>query len=297
MERNSNEEELIEKNRRIIGISNTYMKDREWLEHAETDIKELLTGIKEIVIIPYALADMDRYTEKLASAFARMGISKATSPHLYVGDEAKVIEDAEAIYIGGGNTGRLVANLHSLTNADGSKVDKRSAACHSPLISAIRRKISQGMPLLGASAGLNVMARDIRTTNDMHIAIQKLTDGSLISRLDAIGVLPPNISLNPHYIEKIIISEEDRLKAIEINSDLGKMLDHQGESRETRLAEALEMDPDRIIIALREGTYLVIAGKAMKVKGETGGFVFRHNQKPLAIEAGDDLSHLLKIKK
>jgi peptidase E len=151
------------------------------------------------------------------------------------------------------------------------------------------------MPLLGASAGLNVMANDIRTTNDMHIAVQELADGSLVSRLDALGVLPAHISVNPHYIEKVVVSDEDRKRAIEINANLGIMLDHQGEPRETRLKEVIEMDPGRVIIALREGPYLVISGQSMQLKGETGGLIFKYDREPLEIASGDELSHLLTI--
>lgn len=290
----SNETALIEQNRRLVGISNTYMKGGEWLAHAEADIQEVLSGVRRLIIIPYALADMDWYTDTLSAAFARMGIATFDSPHRHLGDEAKLIEDAEAVYIGGGNTGRLVTNLHSLRNADGSMVDKRPAASQTALVAALRKRVGAGMPLLGASAGLNVMARDIRTTNDMHIAVQQLKDGSFVSRLDALGVLPPHISVNPHYLEKVTVSEEDRARAVEVNADLGKLLDHQGESRETRLKEALEMDPSRVIIALREGAYLVVNGDTMKLKGQTGGVIFRHGQEPSEVAVGDNLSHLLQ---
>jgi len=288
-------EPAIEQNRRLVGISNTYMKGGEWLAHASDDVQKVTAGVRRIVVVPYALADMDWYGAKLGSAFARMGIGAWDSPHQHVGDEAKLIEDAEAVYIGGGNTGRLVANLHCLKNADGSMVDKRLNATQQPLVAAIRKRVGEGMPILGASAGLNVMSADIRTTNDMHIAVQRLADGSLVSRLDALGVLPPHLSVNPHYIEKVVVSDEDRARAVEINEGLGKLLDHQGESRETRLKEALEMDPERVIIALREGAYLVLNGQSMTLKGKTGGLIFRHGKQPSEISTGDDLSQLLKV--
>lgn len=283
----------IENSRKIIGISNTYMRNRGWLEHVAGDIKETLTDVRKVIILPYALADMDWYLQKLGETFVGMGINSVDSPHHYLGSEHLVIEDAEAIYIGGGNTGRLVANLHSLRNFDGSMVDTRPEASQNSLVSAIRKRVGEGMPLLGASAGLNVMCADIRTTNDMHIAAQKLQGGVMVSRLDALGVLPPNISINPHYLEKIVVSEEDRQRAIEINQNLGKVIDHQGESRETRLKEVLEMDPRRTILALREGAYVVVNGRNMELKGQTGALIFEHQKTPLEIEAGKDLSYLL----
>lgn len=286
-------EAAIEQNRRLVGISNTYMRGGEWLAHATDDIQEVTAGVRRIVVVPYALNDRDWYAEKLGSAFARMGIDAWDSPHKHLGDEARLIEDAEAVYIGGGNTGRLVANLHSLRNADGSMVDKRPNAAQQAIVEAIRKRVGEGMPLLGASAGLNVMAGDIRTTNDMHIAVQRLADGSLVSRLDALGVLPPHLSVNPHYLEKVVVSDEDRARAIEINEGLGKLLDHQGESRETRLKEAIEEDPQRVIVALREGALLVLQGENMQLKGQTGGLIFRDGQEPKEIATDDDLSDLL----
>ncbi|MFC1600585.1 Type 1 glutamine amidotransferase-like domain-containing protein [Patescibacteria group bacterium] len=288
-----NERTLIEHDRKLIGVSNTYMRGRGWLEHAADDIQEVLADTRSLVVVPYALADMDWYTDKLREVFTQMGIENVDSPHRHPGSENLVIEDAEAVYIGGGNTGRLVANLHSLTNFDGSKVDKRKDASQQPLVSTIRKRVSEGMPLVGASAGANVMCQDIRTTNDMHIAVQQLVGGVLVSRLDALGVLPSDVSINPHYIENVVVSEEDRRRAIEINEGLGILLDHQGESRETRLKQVLEMDPTRTILALREGAYIVVNGQTMELRGQTGGLIFQHEKEPVEIQAGDNLSNLL----
>lgn len=269
------------------------MSNRGWLEHAADDIMETLRDVRKVIILPYALASMDWYLQKLSETFAGMGINAVDSTHNHLGSEDLVIEDAEAIYIGGGNTGRLVANLHSLRNFDGSIVDTRPEASQISLVSSLKKRVSEGMPLLGASAGLNVMCADIRTTNDMHIAVQQLQGGIIVSRLDALGVLPSNISINPHYLEKIVVSEADRQKAIAINQNLGKVIDHQGEPRETRLKEVLEMDPGRTILALREGAYLVVNGNSMELKGKTGALIFEHQKTPLEIEAGKDLSYLL----
>lgn len=92
-------EAAITQNRHLVGVSNTYMKGGEWLAHAANDIQEVTAGVRRIVVIPYALADMDWYADKLGSAFARMGIDTWDSPHKHVGDEEKVIEDALFILV------------------------------------------------------------------------------------------------------------------------------------------------------------------------------------------------------
>lgn len=283
----------LENKRHLLGISNTYMRDRAWLEHAEEDIKETLSSVQGVVVLPYALNDMDWYTDKLGEVFSRLGVSSVQSPHKHPGSERMVVRDAEAVYIGGGNTTRLLANLHGLTNADGSRVDTRPNASQHSLVKDIRTRVEEGMPLLGASAGLNVMCSDIRTTNDMHIATQTLEGGVIVSRIDSLCLLPSKLSINPHYIEKVVVTEEDRARAVEINEGLGKIIDHQGEPRETRLKEALEMDKTRTILALREGAYLLINGSNMELRGETGALIFNSGEEPQELEENCDLSYLL----
>lgn len=280
-------------NRLILALSNTYLKDKPWLEHAKDDIRLLLSNIPCLTIVPYALFGMDDYFDKLSAVFKNMvGITKFNSPHQHPGEEQKIIADAQALYIGGGNTWQLNANLHALTNCDGSMVDPRPDACRQPLIDQIRHKALED-PIIGASAGSNVMFRDIRTTNDMDNVPWEITPGVVVSRLDALGLFPPNLRFNPHYIEKVVVTEEERSRAIDINQGLGLLLDHQGESRETRLRQVLEIDPSRIILALREGAYLRMIGNRFTIQGTSGGLIFRHQQEPEPIYPEMDLSDLL----
>jgi dipeptidase E len=279
------------------------MKGRPWFEQAEDDIKLILKGIKEIIVVPYALHNMDKYKLQLSEAFARFGVS-VISTHDYSSRERKIINNADAIYLAGGNTTRLLANLHALKNSNGSLVDKRTKSCKKSLIQAIRRRASVGTPILGASAGLNVMMTDIRTTNDMHIAMQRNNGKVWTSRLDALALFPKTLSINPHYIDPIRISDFDRQKILNIVSEndlqklmkissLDKILNHQGETRETRLRELLEMDKRQVILGLREGAYIVVDGKTMELKGKTGGVLFRYGEENKELKQGDDLNYLV----
>jgi dipeptidase E len=84
------------------------------------------------------------------------------------------LAEAEALFMGGGNTYALLQRL-------------RGAG----LLDAIRARVGAGMPYLGASAGSNVAGPTILTTNDWNVVG--------LDRFDALGLVGFNI--NPHYKE------------------------------------------------------------------------------------------------
>jgi len=285
----------IAEGRQLVGVSNTYMgKGKPWLGHVRPEVEAALDGVRRLVVIPYALADRDWYTSKLEGVFKGMGVDEVVSPHQHPGSERSMLEDAEAIYIGGGNTPLLVANLRGLRHEDDlSLVDGSVDACQQSLVDAIRMRVAAGMPVIGASAGWNVMFGDIRTTNDMHIVPWRLKSGIQVSCMSALGLFPRHMSGNPHYLEKVAVTADERDRAVAVNAGLAQLIDHQGESRADRLNRVLEQDHERIILALREGACVVVDGMGMVVKGATSGLVFRHDQELEAVNIDDDLSKLL----
>jgi dipeptidase E len=87
-------------------------------------------------------------------------------------DPHKAIDRTDAIFIGGGNTFRLLKALQDLD-----------------LLQPIRRKVRSGTPYIGSSAGSNVAGPTIKTTKDMPI-VQPRSFNSL-------GLVPFQIS--PHF--------------------------------------------------------------------------------------------------
>jgi dipeptidase E len=161
---------MLHANSRLLLISTSTVYGTGYLDHAEAAIVEHLRGVRRVVFIPYALQDHEAYASKARERFEKMGfrcesVHRSSSPK-------EAIQRAEAVFVGGGNTFRLLKRLYDLD-----------------LVHAIRDRVEAGMPYIGASAGTNVACPTIRTTNDMPILQPQ--------SLDALNLLPHQI--NPHY--------------------------------------------------------------------------------------------------
>src|SRR5207244_8387996 len=116
---------------RILLISNSTVHGRRYLDHVEDEIKAFLGPAKTVLFFPFALFDRDDYAAKAKTRFATMGYS-LKSVHA-AGDPQKAIEETDAIFIGGGNTFRLLKALQDLE-----------------LLEPIRRKVRSGAPYIGS---------------------------------------------------------------------------------------------------------------------------------------------------
>lgn len=158
--------------KRILLISNSTLYGSGYLDHAENEIRDFLAGAKEVLFVPYALYDRDAYTAMARERLEKIGYglqSIHTTP-----DAKRAVNSAEAIFIGGGNTFRL---LNALYEAD--------------VLHAIQMRVAAGMPYIGSSAGSNVAGPTIKTTKDMPI-IQPPS-------FDALDLVPFQIS--PHFLD------------------------------------------------------------------------------------------------
>jgi dipeptidase E len=130
---------------RILLISNSTVHGRGYLDHVEEEIKTFLAGAKTVLFFPFALYDRDDYATKGKTRFAAMDYS-VESAHT-TDNLQKAIEQTDAIFIGGGNTFRLLKALQDLE-----------------LLKPIRLKVKSGAPYIGSSAGSNVAGPTIKTT-------------------------------------------------------------------------------------------------------------------------------------
>jgi len=158
--------------RKLLLVSNSTQHGRGYLDHVLEEILSTLDGARRVLFVPFALKDRAGYAEKFRTRMAAAGVESeelvadATGP--------RRIESAEAVFVGGGNTFRLLKTLHE-----------------GGLVAPLRARCAAGMPYLGASAGVNVACPTIRTTNDMPI-VEPPT-------LDALGLIP--FQINPHYLD------------------------------------------------------------------------------------------------
>ena len=155
---------------RVLLISNS---GRPFLAHCRDAIAAFLGNRRRVAFITAASYDDEKaYWETARTALEPAGLEVL---HLHTDDRPlAVLDRAEALFVGGGNTYHLLGRMH---------------AAH--LIEAVRVRVRAGMPYVGSSAGSNVAGPNILTTNDWNV------DG--LNRFDALGLVPFNI--NPHYKE------------------------------------------------------------------------------------------------
>ena len=232
-------------NKRILLISNSTLFGSGYLDHAADQIQSFLRDVKRVLFVPYALRDRDDYAATARERFQRMGY-ELTSVHTST-DPAKAVNETDAIFIGGGNTFRLLKALYDFD-----------------LIAPISRRVEEGMPYIGSSAGSNVAAPTIKTTNDMPIVQPpSFAALSLVS-----------FQINPHYLDPDPSSR------------------HMGETRETRLLQFLE-ENETPVVGLREGAMIRIEKGEMTLKGSTGARIFRKGLDPVEVSPGAKLNDLL----
>ena len=155
---------------RILLISSSTVYGRGYLDHVEQQIKSFLGNSEKVLFFPFALFDRDAYAAKVKARFAAMGYSIETvhaAPN-----PRSAIEQTDAIFIGGGNTFRLLKALQDLD-----------------LLDPVRHKAKSGAPYIGSSAGSNVAGPTIKTTKDMPIVQPR--------SFDSLGLVPFQIS--PHF--------------------------------------------------------------------------------------------------
>lgn len=231
--------------KRLLLISNSTLHGSGFLDHAAAEIRDFLGAIERVLFIPFALKDRDGYTQKVRERFAVMGYA-VDSIH-QASDKQQAVIDAQACFIGGGNTFRLLKSLYDFQ-----------------LLAPIRERVENGMPYMGSSAGSNVAAPTIRTTNDMPIVEPP--------SFDALGFVP--FQINPHYLDA------------DPNST------HMGETREERLVQYLE-ENDVPVVGLREGAMIRVEHGLTLLKGSTGARIFRKGHEPLEIVPGAILDEIL----
>ena len=160
--------------KKMLLASTSTIYGQKYLEYLHDEIKNLFSGCKKILFVPYArpsgISHLE-YSQKAKNVFKILNLEIIDYTNE---DLSESIEKCDGIFIGGGNTFLLLDKLYQ----------------HS-LIDILKNKINSGIPYLGTSAGTNICGITIGTTNDMPIVNLK--------SLEALGIIPFNI--NPHYLD------------------------------------------------------------------------------------------------
>ena len=157
---------------RILAFSSSRAGNSTYLETAATVIKDFLGDVHlNIAFIPFAAVDndYDEYTSMVKNGLEGLPFTIDT---VMPGNAKEVIEKADVIMVGGGNTFKLLHDIYELK-----------------LLDIIRDKVNNGAPYIGWSAGSNITGPTIGTTNDMPVIEPK--------SFNALGLFP--FQINPHY--------------------------------------------------------------------------------------------------
>jgi len=191
---------ILQSMKNIVLASTSTLHGQAYLSYLLPTIKELFSGIDEVIFIPYARPggiSHDDYTARVATAFASVDL-KVRGLHTF-DDPADAIRKGKAFFTGGGNTFLLVKQLHELG-----------------LMDILREAVEGGKPYLGTSAGSNIGGVNMQTTNDMPIVYPP--------SFQTMGLIPFN--LNPHYLDPIPglphmgETRETRIREFQVQQDL-----------------------------------------------------------------------------
>lgn len=148
-----------------------------YLDYLLPTLKKHFKSSPEILFIPYARPgglSYDAYTAIAQKAFRKID-KKVIGIHKHK-DPISAIQNAQAIFTGGGNTFELVNQLYK-----------------NELMPVLRKVLYDGTPYLGTSAGSNISGLTMQTSNDMPIVFPP--------SFKTLGMIPFNI--NPHYQDPI----------------------------------------------------------------------------------------------
>lgn len=148
-----------------------------YLEYLLPTLKIHFKNVKTLLFVPYARPggiSYNAYTAIAKKAFYNIeidvkGIHEFKNPK-------NAIENAEAIFTGGGNTFELVNQLYK-----------------NDVLSILKQALENGTPYLGTSAGSNICGISMMNTNDMPIVYPP--------SFKTLGSIPFNI--NAHYLDPV----------------------------------------------------------------------------------------------
>lgn len=163
--------------KKVIIASTSTVFGGTYLDYLLPTLAEHFKNVSTLLFIPFARPggiSHDEYTDKVKPVFKQLNID-VKGIHEFE-NPIEAINNAEAVFTGGGNTFVLVSMLYKFN-----------------LLDAIQNAVENGTPYLGTSAGSNICGLTMGTTNDMPIAYPP--------SFRTLGLV--SFNLNPHYLDPI----------------------------------------------------------------------------------------------
>ena len=185
--------------KKMIIASTSTIHGGKYLDYLMPTLKKHFKGVKQLLFIPFARPSgitYNEYTTIAKEAFSTINIDVKGVHEFNNAKEA--VNQAEAIFTGGGNTFELVNQLY--------KKD---------ILTNLQEAINNGTPYLGTSAGSNICGVNMKNTNDMPIVYPP--------SFTTLGCIHFNI--NAHYLDPIAGSthmgetRETRIKEFHVFND------------------------------------------------------------------------------
>ena len=234
----------------LLLISNSTNAGEAYLKYPIHEIAKSLEGIDEVVFVPYAAVTFsyDEYEAKVQDRLNEIGV-KVRSIHHAI-NKRNFIRHAKAIMIGGGNTFALTKKMQE-----------------QGLMKAILKRVKEGAPYVGWSAGSNVCCPTICTTNDMPIVEPE--------SFRCMNLVP--FQINPHYTDFFDPK-------------------HGGETRDDRLKEYIMVNPNMYVAGIREATSLLLENGKLSLIGRPNKMkVFKEKiENTKEYDLGEDINFLMK---
>lgn len=161
--------------KQMIIASTSTVHGKPYLSYLLPTLETFFKEVQTIVFVPYARPggiSHDAYTDIAKKGLASLE-KNVVGLHTFE-NPVKAIEEAEAVFVGGGNTFLLVTQLYK-----------------QKVMEPLRQAVQNGTLYLGSSAGSNITGLTMQTTNDMPIVYPP--------SFKTLSLVPFNI--NPHYLD------------------------------------------------------------------------------------------------
>jgi dipeptidase E len=163
-----------------------------------------------------------------------------------------------------GNPKEIIKNADAIAVGGGNTFRLLEQIYTNDIFQLLIDEVKNGKQYIGWSAGSNMACPTICTTNDMPVIEPQ--------SFNALNLV--TFQINPHYLD-------------------AHPEGHHGETREQRIMEYIEINPDKYVVGLREGSTLKIVDNKIELLGTKSARIFKKGIESFEVNMGESLEFLL----